>query len=59
MKMKDYEYAGVKLPMDVREKVKRIATEERRSFGKQSLIFIELGLKEYERTKGIAQQEHA
>jgi hypothetical protein len=53
MTAKDYEYVGVKIPSDVRAKVKAIAEAEKRGFGRQALVLIELGLKEYERMESI------
>lgn len=54
MLKKGYEYAGVKMPAEVKEKLMEVAKKERRPIGAQALIFIEMGLREYER--GIAVQ---
>jgi hypothetical protein len=44
---KNYEYAGVKIPVELKKEIKAIAERERRAFGKQALIILEMGLKEY------------
>jgi hypothetical protein len=51
---KDYEYAGIKIPVELKKAIKEIAEKERRSFGKQALIILEIGLREYTRDGGPA-----
>jgi len=44
---RNYEYAGIKIPVELKKAIKEIAEKERRAFGKQALIILEIGLREY------------
>jgi hypothetical protein len=46
----NYEYAGIKMPAEIKSAIKEIAEQERRAFGKQALIILEMGLNEYNKT---------